>query len=90
MFDSYRFGNILEYFALLLPLKAFMDTEGNRVPIVTYCNIAGAEPAKEWSHWFYDFRLQGGRTLAGFTKDSFGIEFHAPTRCGKIVKSKSA
>lgn len=90
MFDSYRFGNILEYFALLLPLKAFMDTEGNRVPIVTYCNIEGAEPAKEWTNWIYDFRQQGGRTLDGFAKDAFGIEFHAPTRCGKIVKSKSA
>lgn len=90
MFDSYRFGNILEYFALLLPLKAFMDTEGNRVPIVTYCNIEGAEPAKEWTNWIDDARIRGERTLNGFAKDAFGIEFHAPTRCGKIVKSKSA
>lgn len=87
MFDSYRFGNILEYFALLMPLKAFSDTEGNRVPIVTMCNVEGAEPAKEWSNWIYDFRIQGGRTLDGFAKDAFGIEFHAPTRCGKIQKT---
>ena len=87
MFDSYRFGNILEYFALLLPLKKFYDTEGNAVPLVTYCNIKGAEPAKEWSTWIYDFRIQGGRTLNGYCKDAFGIEFHAPTRCGMITKS---
>jgi hypothetical protein len=87
MFDSYRFGNILEYFALLLPLKRFKDTEGNDVPIVTYCNIVGAEPAKEWATWIYDFRQQGGRTLNGYAKDAFGIEFHAPTRCGMITKS---
>ncbi len=87
MFDSYRFGNILEYFALLLPLKAFVDTEGNRVPIITMCNIAGAEPAKEWTNWIYDFRQQGGRTLNGYAKDAFGMEFHAPTRCGKIQKA---
>lgn len=88
MFDSYRFGNILEYFALLLPMKAFTDTEGNKVPIITYCNVVGAEPAKQWSNWIYDFRQQGGRNLSGFVKDAFGIEFHAPTRCGKIQKVK--
>lgn len=87
MFDSYRFGNVLEYFAMLLPLKKFTDTEGNSVPIITYCNIRGAEPAKEWATWLYDFRQQGGRNLAGFCKDAFGIEFHAPTRCGIITKS---
>jgi hypothetical protein len=89
MFDSYRFGNILEYFALLLPLKAFMDTEGNKVPIVTYCNIMGAEPAKEWKTWIYDFREQGARTLNGYAKDAFGIEFHAPTRCGMIQRASN-
>lgn len=88
MFDSYRFGNVLEYFALLLPLKKFFDTEGNAVPIVTYTSIRGAEPAKEWATWLYDFRQQGGRTLNGYCKDSFGIEFHAPTRCGMITKSQ--
>lgn len=90
MFDSYRFGNILEYFALLLPLKAFTDTEGNRVPIVTYTHIAGAEPAKEWKTWIDDARLRGERNLRCFAKDSFGIEFHAPTRCGMIYKTPSA
>lgn len=89
MFDSYRFGNVLEYFSLLLPLKAFMDTEGNRVPIVTYCNIVGAEPAKEWKTWIYDFRQQGGRSLNGYAKDAFGIEFHAPTRCGMIYRASN-
>lgn len=88
MFDSYRFGNILEYFALLLPMKAFTDTEGNKVPIITYTNVVGAEPAKQWSNWIYDFRQQGGRTLNGYVKDAFGLEFHAPTRCGKIQKVK--
>lgn len=87
MFDSYRFGNILEYFALLLPLKAFTDTEGNRVPIITMCNIAGAEPAKEWTNWIDDARVRGLRTMNGFAKDAFGMEFHAPTRCGKIQKA---
>lgn len=87
MFDSYRFGNVLEYFAMLLPLKAFMDTDGNRVPIVTYCNIRGAEPAKEWATWIYDERQRGGRVLNGFAKDAFGIEFHAPTRCGIITRA---
>lgn len=90
MFDSYRFGNVLEYFGLLLPLKAFMDTEGNRVPIVTYCHIVGAEPAKEWKTWIYDFREQGQRTLNGYAKDSFGIEFHAPTRCGMIQRGSNS
>lgn len=90
MFDSYRFGNILEYFALLLPLKAFTDTEGNKVPIITMCNIMGAEPAKSWTNWIDDARVRGERNLRGFGKDAFGIEFHAPTRTGMITKSRAS
>ena len=90
MFDSYRYGRALEYFAMLLPAKAFTDTDGNRVPILNYVNIEGAEVAKDQQVWMYDFRQQGGRTLNMYYKDSFGIEIHKPTQLGMISRGKLA
>jgi hypothetical protein len=88
MFDSYRFGNVLEYFAMLLPGTRLKDSDGNTVPIVTYVDLEGAEPAKRKYMWFDDARVRGERTLNGFIKDSFGIEIHAPQRCGLIFKGE--
>lgn len=88
MFDSVRYGNILEYFAMLLPGNKLKDSDGNTVPIVTYVNLEGAEPAKRRYMWFDDSRVRGERTLDGYMKDSYGLEIHAPTRCGLITKAE--
>ena len=37
IFDHRRYANILEYFALLLPMAKFKDQQGNTVPLLTYC-----------------------------------------------------
>lgn len=86
VFDSYRYGRPLEYFAMLMSARAYTDTDGNRVPILNYVNIEGAEAAKERMVWSYDFRQQGGRNLSIFAKDSFGIEMHKPTQLGMISR----
>ena len=89
MFDSYRYGRPLDYFAMLLPAKAYTDTDGNRVPILNYVNIEGAEQAKDQAVWMYDFRQQGQRIASVFGKDSFGIEIHKPTQLGMIWRGNS-
>lgn len=89
-FDDYQLGRPLEYFAILMPAKAYTDTDGNRVPIMNYVNISGAEPAKSQNVWMYDFRQQGGRNASIFAKDAFGIEVHKPTQLGIIWKGNSA
>lgn len=90
MFDSYRYGRALEYFAMLLPARAYTDTDGNRVPIVNSVNIEGAEQAKDQMVWNYDFRQQGGRVWSVFAKDSFGLEIHKPTQLGMIQRGNTA
>lgn len=87
VFDSYRYGRPLEYFAMMLPARAYSDTDGNRVPILNYVNIEGAEAAKEREVWHYDFRQQGQRIVSVFAKDSFGIEIHKPTQLGMISRN---
>lgn len=89
VFDSYRYGRPLEYFAALLPAKAYSDTDGNRVPILNYVNIMGAEAAAERKVWHYDFRDQGKRIMSVFAKDSFGIEIHKPTQLGMIWRGNT-
>ncbi len=89
-FDSPRFGQILPYFGLLIPAKQFQDTEGRTVPWLTYTNVVGAEPAKAWETWAYDFRKQGGRNLSLFAKDAFGVEIHALSTAGIIQKSATS
>lgn len=86
-FDSYRFGRPLDYFAILMPAKAFTDTDGNRVPPVNYVNVEGAEQAKDQSVWVDDARQRGERCLRIYGKDSFGIEVHVPTQMGIISRS---
>lgn len=86
VFDSYRYGRPLEYFAMLMPARAYSDTDGNRVPIINYVNIMGAEAAKEREVWHYDFRQQGQRIMSVFAKDSFGMEIHKPTQLGMISR----
>lgn len=86
-FDSRRYANILEYFALMMPLAKFKDQNGQTVPFITYCHLAGAEPAKVDSMWTDDARLRGGRTLRVFCQTTYGQEIHAPTRLGIIRKT---
>ncbi len=88
--DSFRFGRLLENFCLMLPAKRFTDTEGRSVPWLTFCNLVGAEPAKAWETWLWDFRKSGGRNLSIFAKDAFGIELHALTTAGLIKKSSAS
>ncbi len=89
MFDSYRYGRPFDYSALLVPAKAYTDTDGNRVPIMNYVNIEGAEPAKEQRVWVDDARERGQRNLRVFFKDSFGIEIHKPTMLGMLWRGKN-
>lgn len=88
-FDDYQLGRPLEYFAILMPAKAYTDTDGNRVPILNYVNIGGAEVAKDQQVWMYDFRQQGQRIASVFAKDSFGIEIHKPTQLGMLWRGNS-
>ena len=87
VFDHRRYGNILEYFALMMPMAKFRDQLGNTVPFITYCYVEGAEPAKVDNMWQYDFRQQGGRTLNFYLSTTYGMEIHAPTRLGIIKKT---
>lgn len=89
MFDSYRYGAILSNFAKLMPLKAFTDTMGNRVPILNFVNIEGAEPGRDMRVWVDDARERLARNLRIGIKDTFGIEFHAPTRTGMVWRGSS-
>ncbi len=88
-FDDYQLGRPLEYFAILMPAKAYTDTDGNRVPILNYVNIGGAEMAKDQRVWTWDFRDQGQRIMSLFAKDAFGIEIHKPTQLGMIWRGNS-
>ena len=89
-FDDYQLGRPLEYFAFLMPAKAYTDTDGNRVPILNYVNIKGAEMAKDQRVWMWDFREQGQRIVSIFAKDAFGIEIHKPTQLGMIWRGNSS
>lgn len=89
VFDHRRYGNILEYFALMMPLAKFRDQEGNTVPFLTYVHLQGAEPAKVDNVWSYDFRQQGGRVLNVYCQTTWGIEIHRPTAMGIIKKTST-
>lgn len=89
MFDHRRYGNILEYFALMMPMAKFKDQTGTTVPFLTYCFLEGAEPAKVNNMWNYDFRQQGGRVFNFFLQTTYGMEVHAPTRLGIIRKTQN-
>lgn len=86
-FDHRRYGNILEYFAFMMPLAKFKDQQGNSVPFITYCHVAGAEPAKVDNIWTDDARVRGERDLRVFLQTTYGMEIHAPTRLGIIKKT---
>lgn len=89
MFDSYRYGRPLDYFAMLLSAKAYTDTDGNRVPIMNYVNVEGAEMAKDQRVWIDDARERGQRNIRVFFKDAFGIEIHKPTQLGMIWRGRN-
>lgn len=87
VFDHRRYGNILEYFSLMMPLAKFRDQNGDTVPFITYCYLEGAEPAKVDNMFMYDFRKQGGRVLNAYLSTTYGMEIHAPTRLGILKKT---
>lgn len=89
VFDHRRYGNILEYFSVMMPLAKFKDQQGNMVPFLTYCYLEGAEPAKVDSIWSYDFRKQFQRTLDIGVQTTWGQEIHAPTRLGILKKTST-
>ena len=89
IFDHRRYGNILEYFALMMPLAKFRDQQGNTVPFLTYVHLQGAEPAKVDNIWTYDFRQQGGRVLNMYCQTTWGQEIHRPTAMGIIKKTST-
>lgn len=87
--DHRRYGNILEYFALLMPLAKFKDQQGNTIPFLTYCYLEGAEPAKVDNIWSFDFRKQGQRTLNVYVSTTWGLEIHRPTALGLLTKQSA-
>lgn len=88
-FDNRRYGNILEYFALLMPNAKFKDQNGMTVPFLTYCHIEGAEPGKVDNIKMFDFRKQFQRTLDVGCETTWGLEIHAPTRLGILQKTST-
>lgn len=82
VFDHRRYANILEYFAIMMPLTKFRDQYGNTVPYVTYVNIEGAEPGKVNNIWIDDARKRLGRNLRVATQTVWGYECHRPTAMG--------
>lgn len=87
--DHRRYGNILEYFALMMPLAKFKDQQGNTVPFITFCYLEGAEPAKVDNIWQFDFRKQGARTLNVYVSTTWGQEIHRPTALGLLTKQST-
>lgn len=90
VFDHRRYGNILEYFAIMKPLAKFRDQQGNSVPFVTYVNLEGAEPAMVDNIWSYDFRKQFKRTLDVGCSTTWGLEIHRPTAMGIIKRTSTS
>jgi hypothetical protein len=88
-FDNRRYGNILEFFAVLTPNAKFKDQMQNTVPFLTYCFVEGAEPAMMDNIFIYDFRKQFGRTLDIGCVTTWGMEIHAPTRLGILKKTST-
>ncbi len=88
-FDNRRYGNILEYFALMLPNAKFKDQVGNTVPLITYAHLEGAEPAKIDNMWMDDARKRLGRNLRVAVQTTYGVEIHAPTRLGILKKTST-
>lgn len=89
VFDHRRYANLLEYFALLMPLAKFKDQKGNTVPFLTYCYVEGAEPANVDNIWVDDARKRLGRNLRVALSTTYGLEIHAPTRLGILKKTSS-
>lgn len=88
-FDHRRYGNILEYFVLMMPLAKFKDQNGTTVPFLTYCYLEGAEPAKVDNIWIDDARKRLDRNLRVALQTTYGLEIHAPTRLGILKKASS-
>lgn len=90
IFDNRRYGNILDFFSLMMPLAKFRDQKGNTVPFLTYCALEGAEPAKMDNIWIDDARKRGARNLRVFLQTTYGMEIHAPTRLGILRKTAAS
>ncbi len=89
VFDHRRYANILEYFALMMPLTKFKTNDGQTVPFITYVNLEGAEPAKTNNIWIDDPRLRGGRTLDVYGQTTYGFECHRPTALGILKRTST-
>ncbi len=89
VFDHRRYANILEYFALMMPLTKFKTQYGETVPFITYVALEGAEPARMNNIWMDDARKRGQRTYDIYGETTYGMECHRPTALG-IVKRTSA
>lgn len=86
-FDARRYGNILEYFAQMMPLTKFKDQYGMTVPWLTYVHLEGAEPAKVDNVWIDDARKRLGRTLRVAGQTTWSVEIHRPTASGIIKRT---
>jgi hypothetical protein len=89
IFDHRRYANILEYFALMMPLTKFKDQYGNTVPFITYVALQGAEPAKVNNIWLDDARKRGLRTYDIYCQTTWGFECHRPTSMGILKRTSS-
>jgi hypothetical protein len=86
-FDTRRYSNYQEHFALMMPACKFRDTAGKVVPAVTYVNMEGCEPGKQKHIFSYDERQRGCRVWNVFLKDQFALEIHCPSKLGLLEKA---
>lgn len=89
VFDHRRYANILEYFALMMPLTKFKTNDGQTVPFITYVALEGAEPAKMNNIWMDDARKRGQRTYDVYGETTWGFECHRPTALGILKRTST-
>lgn len=89
-FDSQRYGNFNENFALLMPATTYTDSNGNTVAPVTYVNIRAAEDSPEKKIWVDDTRERGCRFVNMFIQDTYGMEIHCASKLGIWQRAECA
>lgn len=90
VFDSRRYGALLENFSVTMPACPFKDTNGATVPPVTYVNIAGCEPAMQENFKVDDTRARNCRYVNYSVKTAYGMEIHCASKLGILKRAKCA
>lgn len=90
LFDSRRYGGLLENFSITMPACQFKDTNGKTVPPFTYVNIEGCEPAKQDNFTVDDTRARHCRYVNYGVKTSYGAEIHCASKLGILKRARCA